>query len=106
MLSKFSMLLSGAVLCAAVSTTSLFGADAIDRRERREQARIRQGVRSGELTRQEVKKLEKEQGRIKAAEFRAKADGNFTPKEKAHVEKKLNQASRDIYRQKHDNQTR
>src|SRR5262249_19585127 len=106
MLSKFSTLMSGAVLCAVVSATSLFGANAIDRREHREQARIRQGVRSGELTRQEVKKLEKEQGRIKAAEFRAKADGNFTPKEKAHLERKLNQASRDIYRQKHDNQVR
>jgi len=106
MLRKFTTLLSGTVLCAAVSTTSLFGANPIDRREHRDQVRIRQGFRSGELTRQEVKKLEKEQGRIKAAEFRAKADGNFTPKEKAHLERKLNQASRDIHRQKHDNQSR
>jgi tellurite resistance protein len=103
MRSKISTLLAGAVLCAAIlPATNLFGANNIDKREHREQMRIDQGVRSGELTPKEFNKLENQQARIRVAEARAKADGNVTPKEKAHIEKKLNQASREIYRAKHN----
>lgn len=78
----------------------------IDQRERRQQRRIADGVRSGELTRQEVKKLEKQQARIHRQEARAKSDGEFTAKERARIQKKQNQASRQIYKEKHDNQDR
>jgi uncharacterized membrane protein YebE (DUF533 family) len=103
---KVVTLVSGAVLCVSLSTATGLFAGPINQREQSEQARIRQGVRSGELTPQEVRKLEKEQARIRTTEAKAKADGTVTPKERAKIEKELNHASRDIYRQKHDNQTR
>jgi hypothetical protein len=50
--------------------------------------------------------LEREQAHIHRDEARAKADGAFTPRERARIRAEQNRASRDIYRQKHDNQTR
>ncbi|MCI0421061.1 MAG: hypothetical protein L0387_34665 [Acidobacteria bacterium] len=78
----------------------------VNQRERRQQRRIADGVKDGELTRNEVKKLEKRQARIHAAEAKAKADGEFTAKERAKIQKKQNKASRQIYKEKHDRQDR
>jgi len=78
----------------------------VNQRERRQQHRISAGVRSGELTGKETRKLEREQVRIRRDEAIAKSDGNFTPRERARIQKEQNWASRDIYRQKHDGQTR
>jgi len=105
---KLLTLLAGTVVCVTtLPSTNLFAAgNPIDRREHREQLRIREGVRSGELTAQEARKLEREQSRIRAAEARAKSDGQLTAKERAKIENRLSHASRDIYRQKHDNQER
>jgi hypothetical protein len=47
----------------------------IDRREARQQKRIDQGVASGQLTPKEAAPLQAQQGRIEAAEARAKSDG-------------------------------
>jgi hypothetical protein len=78
----------------------------IDARERHEQKRIKQGLRSGELTRREARKLEAEQRKIKADEAPAKSDGKVTKKERKQLHKELNRASRHIYREKHDAQKR
>ena len=45
-----------------------------------------------------------QQQRITHNEAVAKSDGNFTPQERAKIQRELNHSSRDIYRQKHDNQ--
>ncbi len=79
----------------------------INRREHNQQQRIRQGVRSGELTRLEAARLEREQARIRFAEARARrSGGEFTPRERARIQHELNQSNRHIYRQKHDRQDR
>lgn len=78
----------------------------INQRERRQQARIADGVKEGELTRKEARKLEKGQARIHTAEARAKADGEFTAKERAKIQKRQNKASEQIYKEKHDKQIR
>ena len=78
----------------------------VNERERRQQRRIVDGVRDGELTRKEFKKVEREQAKIHYKEAKAKADGEFTAKERAKIQKRQNQASRHIYREKHDKQTR
>jgi len=83
-----------------------FAQSTINQRQRHQQRRIMNGVKNGELTKTEVKKLEKEQARMHRQEARAKADGEFTAKERARIQKKQNTASRHIYKQKHDNQTR
>jgi hypothetical protein len=63
-------------------------------------------VQDHELTRKEVRKLEKQQAKIHAAEARAKSDGEFTAKERARIQKSQNRASHQIYKEKHDRQTR
>jgi hypothetical protein len=101
-------LLAGIVFCGVLAPTSLRADDrrpSIDRREHQQQVRIRQGIRSGELTWQEARRLEAEQARIRVGERFAKNNG-FTPEERRHVQKELNKSSRDIRKQKHDRQDR
>lgn len=79
----------------------------VNQRQREQQQRIRQGVRSGELTRVEAARLQSEQARIRAAEARARRSGGvFTTRERAHIQRELNQSSRNIYQQKRDRQDR
>ncbi len=78
----------------------------VNRRQHNQQRRIAQGVRSGELTRQETRVLEREQARIRRHELRARSDGAFTVRERARINRDLNRSSRRIYREKHDRQNR
>lgn len=75
-------------------------------RERRQEARIAQGVKSGELTRRETRHLVKGQKKIDAYQKKAMADGELSAKEKVHLEKMQDRQNRKIYRQKHDEQSR
>jgi len=78
----------------------------VDRREARQQQRIDQGVASGKLTPREAARMQAQQGRIEAAEARAKSDGVVTARERAGLAKRQNKASRNIRRNKHDAQAR
>lgn len=78
----------------------------VNRRERHQQRRINQGVRSGSLTKREAAKLEHQQAKTEAAEAAAKADGTVTRKERRHLRSRERHTSRSIYRQKHDRQHR
>jgi hypothetical protein len=78
----------------------------VTHRQINQQARIKQGVRSGELTKGETIRLEKEQAKIQADKKKAKADGEVTPQEHRHIKKEQNKASRHIRRLKHNDQTR
>ena len=95
---------------ALVSTLLLgnlvFAQGTINQRERHQQRRIADGVRDGELTQKEGRKLEKEQAKIHTAEAKARADGEFTAKERAKIQKRQSKASHHIYKEKHDKQTR
>ena len=98
--------ITGALVSTVALGSLVFAQGTINQRERRQQARIHEGVRDGELTRNEARKLEREQARIHRAEARAKADGEFTPKERAKIQKMQDKASRQIYKEEHDRQTR
>jgi hypothetical protein len=74
----------------------------LDNRETRQQGRLVQGVDSGRLTPGETRRLERQQGRILAAESRMKADGHFGPGERARINRRLNRSNRHIYRAKHN----
>jgi len=76
----------------------------IDAREANQEKRIQQGVASGQLTPKEANRLQKGEARIEGAEARAKADGVVTGKERKHLEKMENRESREIAREKHDQQ--
>lgn len=79
----------------------------INARERRQERRIHQGVRSGELTRREARRLQAQQARIRVNEaYARRSGGRFTARERARIQRQENRASRRIYRQKHDRQDR
>jgi hypothetical protein len=79
----------------------------INAHERRQIYRIRDGWRDGELTRLEGKRLLVEQAQIRAAErIYRRTGGGIGPREALDLRRDLRQSSRQIYRQKHDGQTR
>jgi hypothetical protein len=81
--------------------------NSINERQQNQRERIRQGVRSGELTGVEAAKLQRQEAQIRLNEARARqSGGEFTPRERARIQRQLNHASRNIYRQKHDRQDR
>ena len=78
----------------------------VNTRETRQQARIDQGVQSGELTKGEAAKLEHQQKKIdaKVEKERAAHGGHLTQAERKEIRKEQNHASTAIYSQKHDDQ--
>jgi hypothetical protein len=74
----------------------------INEKQKTQQERIKQGIKSGELTKKETKKLEAEQKAIQKDKKLAKADGKVTPVEKKTIIKDQNKASKDIYKLKHN----
>jgi len=74
----------------------------VTHRQINQQARIKQGVKSGELTKGETRKLEREQAKIQHDKKVAKSDGKITPQERRKIIREQNKANRDIYRLKHN----
>jgi len=79
---------------------------AVNHRQQHQRQRIGQGVRSGELTRPEARGLVKEQRDIRQLKREYKSDGVLTRAERRDLHREQNQASRHIYRQKHDGDKR
>ncbi|HZF17171.1 MAG TPA: hypothetical protein VE046_14630 [Steroidobacteraceae bacterium] len=75
-------------------------------REFHQRQRIQQGVRSGELTRPETRRLARGEVRLHRNERIAKSDGTVTAAERARLQSEANRMSDRIYRQKHDPQAR
>ena len=71
-------------------------------RQIKQQKRIHQGMASGELTRKEALRLEREQRRIQKTKQEALNDGELTPEERLRLERQQNRANRHIYRLKHN----
>tara|TARA_B110000967_G_scaffold51735_1_gene52944 strand:+ start:325 stop:633 length:309 start_codon:yes stop_codon:yes gene_type:complete len=93
------------VIFTLALSTHAMGAS-INERQDNQQARIKQGIISGEITNKEGIKLTRQQIKTQRKEARFKADGNFTKKERAIVQRDLTKNSASIYKQKHDKQTR
>lgn len=83
----------------------LAGTPVLHHREARQQARIAQGVRSGELTRPEARRLERGQVHLYRVEGAARADGVVTAGERVRLQRAADVQSRRIDVQKHDAQT-
>lgn len=86
----------------ALTWCSSAWADRSSIRDHRQTRRIRQGVRSGEITRPEVRRLKMEQRRIDSAYHRASADGHLNWRERQRLDKMQDRAGRHIYRAKHN----
>ena len=78
----------------------------VDRREHQQRQRIKQGVKSGALTKDEARALAAEQKAIRAKEREMKSDGSLTREERKELHHDLNEASKNIAEQKHDADTR
>jgi hypothetical protein len=78
----------------------------IDQRQWRQSHRIAEGIRSGELTPREVRHLSREQAQIRSMEHRFLADGRINSLEWQRLDRELDDASQNIWRQKHDYQDR
>ena len=101
----FRKILIAAAL-AAISVPAMAGTPRLDAREHNQRQRIAQGVRSGELTRPETRRLIAGERRLHLYERHAKSDGMVTPAERARLQRNANRMSARIYRQKHDPQSR
>lgn len=78
----------------------------IHARQHNQQERIIQGVRSGELSREEAQTLRAEQRAINREERYYRADGVLTPGERRELQRELNEASQNIHEEKHDAEVR
>lgn len=78
----------------------------VNARQHHEANRIKQGVRSGELTRSETHGLMQERREIRAQERAYKSDGVMTRDERKDMHQDLNDLSKDIYSEKHDDEKR
>ncbi len=78
----------------------------VGNRQVKQQNRIHQGLKSGELTKKEALRLEREQRRIQKTKREAIKDGELTPKERLRLERQQNRASRHIYRSKRNENTK
>src|SRR5689334_7020231 len=104
-MSGFKMKVVAAVMALGMSSPALAGE--LTRCEARQQARIAQGIQSGELTAREAGRLERREAHVEAKIARDRVDGGgLTVREVARDNRMLNRASRAIYRQKHDAQRR
>jgi hypothetical protein len=92
----------------AATSASAWGSSSndIDRTQANQAARINQGLRDGSLTRREAADLIAEQRRIQALESAAKRDGHLSRSERAEIERAQNSASRHIYQERHDSESR
>jgi hypothetical protein len=77
----------------------------VSRREARQNARIQQGVASGQFTPREAARLYAEQRRVHRMKWLAKSDGVVTPAERFHLAHAQNHLSREIFGLKHNPRT-
>lgn len=102
MKAKF-LLVSALMIAIGISNAE---AQTIKKRAKNQHARVKQGVKSGELTAAEAKNVRNDQKEIRQEAKEAKADGVVTPAEKQEIRKDQRKASRKIYRKKHNNRDR
>ena len=99
----------GAFLLAGLLLTSAYGQEKgrVNKREANQKERIKEGREDGSLNNKEAARLRAREAAIEAKEAKDRADGKgFTNKEKARIEKRQDKLSEDIYKQRHDAQTK
>jgi hypothetical protein len=85
-----------------IGTVAITYAGPFTRREARQQARIHQGIRNGEITPCESRYLGREQARIEAHRQMAWSDGTLSPWEARRLTREQNRAGRHIWEAKHN----
>ncbi|MCE1189463.1 MAG: hypothetical protein LWX56_10005 [Ignavibacteria bacterium] len=91
------------ILAIAVSATfAQTRTPGVNQTQAKQEQRIHQGVRSGELTPREARALQQEQRTIERTKLMVKADGKVTKAERRMIKAEQKQASKDIWRLKHN----
>ena len=95
-------------LLAAIALSAAAFAGEVDDREANQQARIAQGVKSGQLTPGETSRLDNREAHInrEIARDRAANGGHLTAAEHAKVNRQQDRTSGAIYRDKHNGKVR
>ena len=106
MKTNLSILLSSLAIISSQAFAEPPHDPGVHARQQRQEQRIKQGVRSGELTKDEARKLREEQRAIRREERVYKADGKLTREERKDLHQDLNDLSKDIYTEKHDGEKR
>ncbi len=70
----------------------------INERQQIQRERIRDGAKEGDLNKNELKRLAKDQAQIRQLERKARADGEVSHRERGRIQHELNQSSRHIRR--------
>lgn len=89
------ILVSGAFVNAQITP-------GVNQTQRNQKTKIRQGVKSGELTIKESRELYHQQKLIQLQKTMAKADGVITKKERARIKTNQAKAKSNIYKKKHN----
>ena len=90
------------VMAISISSTQA----QVVKRAHNQHHRIKQGVRSGELTKAEATNLRNGQKEIRQDVKEAKADGTVTKGERKEIRQDQKQESRKIFRKKHNKRDR
>ncbi len=77
----------------------------INKRQKNQQRRIANGVKSGQLTAGEAARLEAREAKIQKDKQAAKSDGKVTPAERRKIRREENRTSKKIYKLKHNEKT-
>lgn len=100
-----AVVLTAAILLGALLNTAN-AQQPIKQKAKHERHRIKEGVKSGELTKAEAKNLAKGQKEIRRDVKEAKVDGVVTKTERKEIRQDQRQESRKIYRKKHNKRDR
>ena len=97
----YAVLAGSLLVGGSAYAQSMYG---IDQRQDYQQNRIEQGIRSGQITRDEAYRLEQGERAIDRAQARARADGMVTQQERNRIDHMTDRQGQQIYRQSHDRQ--
>ena len=103
MKAKLLLLLAMAIGITAVNAQTK--TPVINHKQKVQHERIKQGVKTGELTRHETKTLAKQQRAIRHEKRESKKDGIVSRGERRNIRHDQRKTSRDIFRKKHNDRT-
>ena len=101
------MAIKAGLVIGVFSAAGAFAAEGAGtvQRDVNQQERIEQGLKSGELNTKEAARLERQEAVVDHMQAKALKDGDLSAAERAKLAVAQNRVSRNIYREKHDEQT-
>jgi len=107
-MNKLLLSIMALAISATFTTAAIAGTKdhRVNKHQHYQNKRIAQGIKSGELTKNEAKDLRGDQKEIRQEERAFKSDGNLTKNERQELHQDQRAASKEIYQEKHDDQER